>query len=131
MPIKQKHRDRYPEDWPVLSRRVRFERAGGICEFCRIAEHGQPHPITGSTVVLTVAHLDPNYEHVSEDDVAAMCQRCHLTYDAPLHAASRIADTAQSDLLGPRHIADILPDVIDRLARKMEDKDALPADERV
>jgi hypothetical protein len=32
----------YPIDWPEISRRVRFERAGGVCERC-----GRPH---GETV---------------------------------------------------------------------------------
>lgn len=37
MPIKDK--SRYPKDWDNLSRRIRFERAGGKCEQCG-AEHG-------------------------------------------------------------------------------------------
>ena len=42
MPIKRELRWFYPIDWPELSRRVRFERAGGVCEGC-----GRPH---GETV---------------------------------------------------------------------------------
>jgi hypothetical protein len=34
MPIRPAFRALYPPDWPELSRRVRFERAGGRCERC-------------------------------------------------------------------------------------------------
>ena len=45
-------RERNPSDWALRSRFVRFVRAGGRCEWCG-AVHGQPHPVTGSLVVLT------------------------------------------------------------------------------
>ena len=35
MPIHPEARALYPPDWPELSRRVRFERAGGRCQCCR------------------------------------------------------------------------------------------------
>jgi len=38
MPIKAEMRWFYPIDWPQLSRHVRFERAGGVCQGC-----GRPH----------------------------------------------------------------------------------------
>ena len=38
MPIRPELRPLYPADWPELSRRIRFERAGGECERC-----GRPH----------------------------------------------------------------------------------------
>jgi len=47
MPIRPENKDRYPDDWDQISHRIRFERAEGRCEFCRIAYHGQPHPVTG------------------------------------------------------------------------------------
>lgn len=84
-------REKYPEDWEKLSQWVRFERAGGRCEgspafpYCR-AVHGLPHPATGSVVVLTVAHLDHDPGNSAPENLRAMCQRCHLTYDAELHA---------------------------------------------
>lgn len=36
-------------------------------------------------VVLTVAHLDHNPANNSETNLMAMCQRCHLRYDAKVH----------------------------------------------
>ena len=49
------------------------------------ARHAEPHPVTGSQVVLTVAHLDHDTSHNDDDNLRAMCQRCHLAYDAELH----------------------------------------------
>lgn len=78
-------RDLYPADWEELSRRIRFERAGGACEWCG-AVHGAIHPETGSRVILTVAHLDHNPANCDDDNLVALCQRCHLGYDAEEHA---------------------------------------------
>lgn len=58
---------------------------GGACE----APHGDLHPVTGSQVVLTVAHLDHTPENCSDDNLRAMCQRCHLAYDKGHHERSR------------------------------------------
>lgn len=95
MPIRPENRKRYPADWPAISARIR-EQAGNCCEGspdypdCRAA-NGQPHPDTGSRVVLTVAHLDHTPENSSDDNLRAMCQRCHLHYDRHHHAQTRYA----------------------------------------
>ena len=89
MPIHPENRPRYPADWPKISARIRFGRADGQCEFCRLAYDGRPHPVTGSKVVLTVAHLDHMPENCADDNLAAMCQRCHLTYDQAHHRQNR------------------------------------------
>ena len=94
MPIKPENAHRYP-DWPETRARI-LERANHQCEFCDPGTHNcAPHPVTGSRVILTIAHLDPTYQALGDDDLAAMCQRCHLTYDAALHRANR-ADTLAS-----------------------------------
>jgi hypothetical protein len=41
MPIRPEMRGFYSSDWPEISRRVRFERAAGVCQGC-----GRPHGIT-------------------------------------------------------------------------------------
>lgn len=56
MPIRPENRARYPKDWKLRSYFVRFVRAGGRCEWCGAA-HGEQHPVTGSKVVLTTAHV--------------------------------------------------------------------------
>lgn len=80
MPIKPENKKRYPADWKDLSKRIRFDRANNACEWCA-AKNYQPHPTTGSKVVLTVAHLDHTPENCDESNLAALCQRCHLAYD--------------------------------------------------
>ena len=81
MPIRPEMRARYPKDWKLRSRFVRFVRAKGLCEWCG-AKHGLPHPITGSIVVLTTAHVfDDRPEASSLLNLAALCQRCHNRHD--------------------------------------------------
>jgi 5-methylcytosine-specific restriction endonuclease McrA len=54
------------------------------------AANYEPHPITGSRVVLTIAHLhDPNPANCNDTNLAALCQRCHNRLDAPMRAANR------------------------------------------
>lgn len=90
MPIRASERERYPANWREIAARIRT-RAGNRCEgspkypSCR-AEHGARHPVTKSVVVLTVAHLDHRPENCTDANLQAMCQRCHLTYDAAHHA---------------------------------------------
>lgn len=109
MPIRPEERSRYPTDWKAISLRIR-ERANWRCEGspaypdCR-AENARPHPVTASKVVLTVAHLDHQPENCADDNLKAMCQRCHLTYDAAHHAANaaakRRSQKASGDLFAP------------------------------
>lgn len=107
MPIRPEERARYPKDWPAISRRIR-EREGQRCKWCGAPNHAQivrlrrdpsmwelhvpEHDMavwSGPTlVVLTVAHLDHTPENCDDDNLAALCQRCHLTYDAKHHAAN-------------------------------------------
>lgn len=40
-------------------------------------------------VVLTVAHLDHQPENCADDNLKALCQKCHLDYDREHHKANR------------------------------------------
>ena len=40
-------------------------------------------PCGGVLIVLTVAHLDHTPENCADENLAALCQRCHNRYDAP------------------------------------------------
>lgn len=60
-----------------------------------VAVHLKPHPVTDSKVVLTVAHLDHQPEHCDDDNLLALCQRCHLAYDRDHHRATRAATRAR------------------------------------
>ena len=82
MPIRSENKGRYPADWKKRSYFVRFVRGRGKCEWCG-AKHGDPHPITGSIVVLTTAHVyDDRPEAASLLNLAGLCQLCHNRHDA-------------------------------------------------
>lgn len=110
MPIRPENKARYPKNWKQISERIRFERAGNRCECtgeCGDDHHSEPgnpiygrapnprctainyheHPITGSRVILTVAHLNHQVEECGDDNLKAMCQRCHNKMDAPMRRA--------------------------------------------
>lgn len=94
MPIRPENKARYPKDWKIRSRFIRFFRARNRCEWCG-AENYQPHPITGSRVVLTVAHVfDDRPEASSLLNLAALCQRCHNRHD---NAARRAGTKERRD----------------------------------
>ena len=90
-------RHRYPPQWEAISLRIR-EREGWRCKWCG-APQGEERIGTKGTVyriVLTVAHLGvpypdgrPGDSHdkldVREENLAALCQPCHLRYDMPEH----------------------------------------------
>jgi N6-adenosine-specific RNA methylase IME4 len=116
MPIRPENKSRYPAEWSAISLRIRKVRAGDRCECQGECGHdhagrcpevnGQSHSITGSGVVLTVAHLDDTPEHCADENLRAMCQRCHLAYDRDHHVANlrathsrrRIAALANGEL---------------------------------
>lgn len=51
-------------------------------------------------IVLTVAHLDHTPENCDESNLKALCQKCHLTYDAKHHAFNARRCDETSDLFG-------------------------------
>lgn len=97
-------RSRYPSNWDAISYEIRAVRAEWRCE-CRGEcgcshdgarcgrRHGNPIDPPGTQeslvprlVVLTVAHLDHDPANCDPGNLRAMCQRCHLRYDAKHHA---------------------------------------------
>jgi len=111
MPLTPEQKAAYGPDWEAVSREIRDRSSGrcecagecgwdphvsvfhlvGIvegCEYRCTARHGWPSPYTGSMVVLTTAHLDHNPGVNDRDRLKAMCQGCHLRYDAN-HRRSR------------------------------------------
>lgn len=98
-PIRSSERARYPQDWRQVRARI-LARAGGRCECmgeCGLhrdhpgprrceERNGQPAKWARGRVVLTVAHLgDPSPENCADDNLKAMCNRCHLRHDTPQH----------------------------------------------
>ena len=56
MPIRKEMQQRYPKDWALRSRFVRFYRAGNRCEWCGVHNYSLRED-TGAVVVLTAAHV--------------------------------------------------------------------------
>lgn len=56
-------------------------------------------------IVLTIAHLDHTPENCRPENLKALCQRCHLRYDAKLHSETaqitRRSRLAIGDLFAP------------------------------
>ena len=95
MPMDAK---KYPPDWRQISKRIR-ERSAGQCEChgerglhrehpgprrCVERQHADGMWMRGR-VVLTVAHLNHDPMDCRDENLRAMCQRCHLRYDSKLH----------------------------------------------
>ncbi len=85
MPIKPENRARYPRNWKEIRAAI-LGRADHRCEWpgCGV-QNGDRNPRTGSTVVLTIAHLDHQPENCDWSNLMAMCQQHHLAYDAKHH----------------------------------------------
>lgn len=92
MPIRPENRKRYPKDWKLRSKFIRFIRANNRCEWCG-AENYKPHPVTGSKVVLTTAHIFDDRPEASDFlNLAALCQKCHNGHDSKSRQANRKAN---------------------------------------
>lgn len=107
MPIKDK--TLYPRNWPTIRQEI-LGRANHRCEcqgtcgscgpaFCRERDREPARSFRGQ-VILTVAHLNHNPKDNRRRNLRALCQRCHLSYDAPFHAfnASRTRDRKRGQL---------------------------------
>lgn len=119
MPIRPEQRALYPKDWSAIRLRI-LNRAQYACEWCGRRDHERQFvgpdgswvdvnvafvELNGDGIevpddwrlvktVLTTAHLDHDPTNNDDANLASLCQKCHLTYDGPLHAgnASRTRD---------------------------------------
>lgn len=105
MPIKPENKKRYPISWKVIRAAILFE-CNNCCEFCGV-ENGKFIVRSKDTfryvevgdwvdddekvtkIVLTIAHLDHTPENCHRENLKALCQKCHLTYDVEHHRKSR------------------------------------------
>lgn len=88
----------YHPKWTLIVRLIKLRtiKANGkdCCEGspaypdCR-AENYQPHPVTGSRVILTTAHLDHDKTNNKFSNLRRLCQRCHLRHDIYDHVNNR------------------------------------------
>jgi len=70
-----KKKSEYPDDWKTIAYHVK-NAAGWKCERC-----GHEHDVE-SGHVLTVHHLDGKKRNCEPWNLAALCQRCHLSVQA-------------------------------------------------
>ena len=87
MPIDYK---KYPPNWKSEIRPTILKRAENKCEFCGVENYSVVRRVYKNgfekdvRIILTVAHLDhdeTNHE-VKLERLRALCQQCHLRYDA-------------------------------------------------
>lgn len=103
----------YPDDWQEIRQRI-LKRDNHRCKFCGVRNYAiiwrcpsdpsiysdcyedgarwyQRPAAHEIKIVLTTAHLhDPDPHNISDDNLAMLCQRCHLALDAPLKAQRRL-----------------------------------------
>jgi len=122
---------KYPANWKTEIRPRILARAGEVrneageiikeaeCEWCKAPNHRYRLFIPGSTriiyrgpnevptskdvqIILTIAHLDHDLTNNDDENLAALCQGCHLKHDAGQHAETaretREAKTGQISL---------------------------------
>jgi 5-methylcytosine-specific restriction endonuclease McrA len=112
MPIKPENKKLYSKHWKAIRANI-LARAHYCCEFCSVPNlshistpeelryWSRKKPVT---IVLTIAHLDHDPTNNDPENLKALCQKCHLTYDAKHHAENakktRMAKKAVGDLPG-------------------------------
>ncbi len=105
---------KYPKTWKAIRANV-LDRCGHCCQFCGVPNHSvvfrsavngfvwyEPEQaceidaVGGDKIcdnyvriVLTTAHLDHDIRNNMPENLAALCQRCHLRLDRKQHADSR------------------------------------------
>lgn len=128
MPIKPENKKLYPANWNEI-RALVLELADNQCEFCGVENYaigyrdddGNFHKLPGLEseihaldgkkplrIVLTVAHLDHNPANNDRSNLRALCQKCHLSYDAKHHAVN-----ARKTRLKKKADRDLFDDVIE------------------
>lgn len=99
----------YHPEWKTKIRPDILERDNNCCKFCGVKNHGIIHRfgklsnewaywpegmqseawtidgLKSTKVILTIAHLDHNKENNNYNNLAALCQKCHLGIDLPHH----------------------------------------------
>jgi len=105
----------YPSNWEEISRRIR-ERDGHKCKFCGVPQYAVgwrdwrgafvplkdeqmvPAGEKSIRIVLTVAHLNHDTQDNIDENLAALCQRCHLLHDQDHHIRHAAETRRQNQL---------------------------------
>lgn len=103
---------KYHPEWKTRIRPDILERDKHSCKFCGVRNHSIIHRygkgvndwvywaegmeseawtldgLKSTQIVLTIAHLDHNKKNNDYDNLAALCQKCHLGIDLKHHMAN-------------------------------------------
>lgn len=79
MTWNKEQRKRYPKNWRDIRWRI-LGIANYRCEHCGV-KYGEIHPMTGNEVILQIAHLNHTPEDCRDENLRALCPRCHGIYD--------------------------------------------------
>lgn len=106
MPISPEKRALYPANWKSEIRPRILDRDGHRCKQCGVENYAEGWRDPDGTfhevecmhdravhrivrIVLTIAHVhDPNPANCADDNLAALCQRCHNILDMPMRQAN-------------------------------------------
>ncbi len=78
----------YHPKWALITYLIRFKRAESKCERCS-SLHGRPHRSTGYRVSLATVHLNHDRTYNRFENLAALCQSCHMWWDHKRHMYNR------------------------------------------
>lgn len=92
MPIDYKQ---YPSNWKTEIRPAILERDNHCCKFCHLPNYCfinkktreicLPDEDNVTRIILTIAHLDQDKTNNDYENLAALCQKCHLGIDLKHH----------------------------------------------
>lgn len=109
---------KYPKDWKEIRNRILLRaggneddpRVGARCEWCGVQNYtvtngfiydlqssyrdarkiADVNPGERKVIVLTIAHIhDQNPQNVDENNLAALCQKCHNSHDVEYRKRNR------------------------------------------
>ena len=125
-------RGKYPPEWPAIRARI-LDRATAPwdgfarCERCGAPNHvyrwahpdgteeytpDRPLDIPSVRIVLTIAHIhNPDPADCRDDNLAALCQRCHNRLDGPMRAANARATLRRRKVAGGQ--GELIPATLD------------------
>lgn len=102
----------YPDNWKTKIRPYILERDNNACKFCGVenkrlilrtgkgindwtywpegmeSEAMTLDGLKSTLIILTIAHLDHDKTNNDYDNLAALCQKCHLGHDINHHKAN-------------------------------------------
>ena len=85
---------KYPSNWKTEIRPKILERENHCCKFCGVVNQSEVvrHNKNGMKlvkIILTIAHLNHDTTDNRDENLAALCQKCHLNYDLRHHLKNR------------------------------------------